>query len=111
KLFAPASGTVTALFPTNHAIGIKTDQGAEILIHIGMDTVKLGGKHFSAHTSQGARVEKGQLLIEFDIKQIKAEGLPVTTPVVLTNYKDFNLQKTSEKHINFGDQLFNLNAK
>ncbi|MCM3439925.1 beta-glucoside-specific PTS transporter subunit IIABC [Metabacillus halosaccharovorans] len=111
KLFAPASGTVSALFPTNHAIGIKTDQGAEILIHIGMDTVKLGGKHFSAHTSQGARVEKGQLLIEFDIKQIKAEGLPVTTPVVVTNYKDFNLQKTSEKQINFGDQLFNINVK
>ncbi|MCV9886735.1 beta-glucoside-specific PTS transporter subunit IIABC [Metabacillus halosaccharovorans] len=111
KLFAPASGTVSALFPTNHAIGIKTDQGAEILIHIGMDTVKLGGKHFSAHTSQGARVEKGQLLIEFDIKQIKAEGLPVTTPVVVTNYKDFNMQKTSEKQINFGDRLFNLNAK
>lgn len=111
KLFAPASGTVSALFPTNHAIGIKTDQGAEILIHIGMDTVKLGGKHFSAHTSQGARVEKGQLLIEFDIKQIKAEGLPVTTPVVVTNYKDFNLQKTSEKQINFGDQLFNINDK
>ncbi|WP_078431404.1 beta-glucoside-specific PTS transporter subunit IIABC [Metabacillus halosaccharovorans] len=111
KLFAPASGTVSALFPTNHAIGIKTDQGAEILIHIGMDTVKLGGKHFSAHTSQGARVEKGQLLIEFDIKQIKAEGLPVTTPVVVTNFKDYNLQKTSEKQINFGDQLFNLNKK
>ncbi len=111
KLFAPASGTVTALFPTNHAIGIKTDQGAEILIHIGMDTVKLGGKHFSAHTSQGARVEKGQLLIEFDIKQIKAAGLPVTTPIVVTNYKDFQLQQTSEKQINFNDHLFNLSAK
>jgi PTS system beta-glucosides-specific IIC component len=109
KLVAPASGTVTALFPTNHAIGIKTDLGAEILIHIGMDTVKLDGKHFSSHTSQGARVEKGQLLIEFDIKQIKAEGLPVTTPIVVTNYKDFNLQKTSEKQMNFGDQLFQLN--
>ncbi|QGQ45451.1 beta-glucoside-specific PTS transporter subunit IIABC [Metabacillus sediminilitoris] len=108
KLVAPASGIVTALFPTNHAIGIKTDQGAEILIHIGMDTVRLGGKHFSSHTSQGARVEKGQLLIEFDIKQIKAEGLPVTTPIVVTNYKDFNLQKTSEKQMNFGDQLFQL---
>lgn len=111
KLVAPASGTVTALFPTNHAIGIKTDQGAEILIHIGMDTVKLEGKYFSAHTSQGARVEKGQLLIEFDIEKIKATGLPVTTPVVVTNYKDFNVQSTSEKQISFGDQLFNLNAK
>jgi PTS system beta-glucosides-specific IIC component len=109
KLVAPASGTVTALFPTNHAIGIKTEKGAEILIHIGMDTVKLDGKHFSSHTSQGARVEKGQLLIEFDIKQIKAEGLSVTTPIVVTNYKDFNLQKTSEKQMNFGDQLFHLN--
>jgi PTS system beta-glucosides-specific IIC component len=108
KLVAPVSGTISALFPTNHAIGILTDQGAEILIHIGMDTVQLEGKYFTAHTSQGSRVEKGQLLIEFDMKQIKAAGLSVTTPIVLTNHKDYNLEKTLEKQIKAGEHLFNI---
>lgn len=111
KLVAPVSGTISALFPTNHAIGILTDQGAEILIHIGMDTVQLEGKYFTAHTSQGSRVEKGQLLIEFDMKQIKAAGLSVTTPIVLTNHKDYNLEKTLEKQIKAGEHLFNIIKK
>ncbi len=111
KLVAPASGVVSALFPTKHAIGITTDQGAKILIHIGMDTVQLKGKYFTAHTSQDARVEKGQLLIEFDIEQIKAAGLPVTTPIVLTNHEEYNIETTKEKQIKIGERLFNLNLK
>ena len=85
KLFAPVSGTVTALFPTKHALGITANSGAEILIHIGMNTVQLNGKHFTAHVAQGAQVEKGQLLIEFDIEAIKKAGFEVTTPVVITD--------------------------
>lgn len=111
KLLAPAAGTVSALFPTNHAIGILTDEGVEILIHIGMDTVKLEGKHFTAHTSQGARVEKGQLLIEFDIEKIKSAGLPVTTPIVITNHKDYDIEMTKEAQIKLGDSLFHINTK
>lgn len=65
KLFSPVSGTISALFPTNHAVGITADSGAEILIHIGMDTVKLNGEFFSSHIEQGARVEKGNYLLSF----------------------------------------------
>lgn len=85
RLVAPVSGTVSALFPTHHAIGITTETGAEVLIHIGMDTVQLEGKHFKAHVTQGEFVEKGQLLIEFDIEAIKRSGRALTTPVIVTN--------------------------
>lgn len=91
KVFAPADAEVTTLFPTGHAIGLKTDNGAELLIHIGMDTVKMEGRGFKTHVNQGDRVKKGQLLIEFDIDLIKKEGYPVITPMLVTNtasYKD-----------------------
>lgn len=108
KLLAPVSGTVSALFPTNHAIGITTDSGAEILMHIGMDTVQLEGKYFTAHTTQGEYVKKGQLLIEFDIEQIKKAGKPLTTPVVVTNHKEYSLVLTNQKQVKTGNQLINL---
>lgn len=108
KLLAPVSGTVSALFPTNHAIGITTDSGAEILMHIGMDTVQLEGKYFTAHTTQGEYVKKGQLLIEFDIEQIKKAGKPLTTPVVVTNHKEYSLEVTNQKQVKTGNQLINL---
>ena len=85
RVVAPADATVTTLFPTGHAIGLITDKGAEILIHIGMDTVKLEGKYFHAHVQQGEKVKKGQLLIEFEPEKIKAAGYPVVTPVLVTN--------------------------
>ncbi|MFE3577002.1 beta-glucoside-specific PTS transporter subunit IIABC [Lysinibacillus sp. NPDC059133] len=105
KLFSPTSGTVSALFPTNHAIGITTDQGVEILIHLGMNTVQLDGKYFTAHTALGTRVEKGQLLIEFEIASIKAAGYVVTTPIVVTNSDNYNLVITEVKHVEVGDRL------
>jgi beta-glucoside PTS system EIICBA component len=111
KLLAPVSGTVSALFPTKHAIGITTDSGADILIHIGMDTVQLEGKYFKAHTAQGEYVKKGQLLIEFDIEQIKKAGKPLTTPVVVTNHKEFGLELTSQKRVKSGDSLLLLGTK
>ncbi|WP_419954632.1 beta-glucoside-specific PTS transporter subunit IIABC [Neobacillus niacini] len=111
KLLAPVSGTVSALFPTNHAIGITTDSGADILIHIGMDTVQLEGKYFKAHIAQGEYVKKGQLLIEFDIEQIKKAGKPLTTPVVVTNHKEFGLELMKQKHVKAGDSLFKLDTK
>lgn len=111
KLFSPVSGTVSALFPTNHAIGITTDDGAEILIHIGMDTVQLEGKHFTAHTTQGARVEKGQLLIEFDIAGIKAAGYPVTTPVVVTNHIQYEIVPGCENTVKAGEVILEVKAK
>jgi PTS system beta-glucosides-specific IIC component len=112
KLYSPISGTVTALFPTNHAIGITSNQGAEILIHIGMDTVQLEGKFFTSHVSQGARVEKGQLLVEFDIPGIKGAGYIVTTPVIVTNTTYYQRPIiTDQKQIKAGDRLFELKTK
>lgn len=105
KLFAPFSGNVSALFPTNHAVGLTTDDGAEILIHIGMDTVKLNGRHFTSRVAQGDRVEKGQVLIEFDIEAIKAEGFAVTTPVVVTNQLPYQLVTTKQTQLQAGDTL------
>lgn len=109
KLLAPASGIVTALFPTNHAVGITTESGVDILIHIGMDTVQLEGRYFTAHVSQGDRVEKGQLLIEFEMDKIKEAGKPLTTPVVVTNHKEFTLNLTTEKQVKTGDCVFTIN--
>lgn len=109
KLLSPVSGTITAIFPTKHAVGITTDDGAEILIHIGMDTVQLQGKFFSTHIDQGARVEKGQLLIAFDIEEIKKAGYSLTTPVVITNTDKYNdFIATSKQHISHGDSLITL---
>ncbi|MGM7723786.1 beta-glucoside-specific PTS transporter subunit IIABC [Metabacillus sp. Hm71] len=111
KLLAPVSGTVSALFPTKHAIGITTDSGADILMHIGMDTVQLDGKFFTTHVAQGDYVEIGQLLIEFDIKQIKNTGKLLTTPIIVTNHKEYRLDLTKEKKVKTGDQLFTLTTK
>ncbi|MEZ2718851.1 beta-glucoside-specific PTS transporter subunit IIABC [Niallia circulans] len=111
NLYAPADGTVSALFPTKHAIGITTDTGADILIHIGMDTVQLEGKHFIVHTTQGELVKKGQLLIEFDMDEIANSGKLLTTPIVITNYREFHLEMTDKKQIQQGDSLFHLETK
>lgn len=109
KLFAPVSGTVTALFPTKHAIGITANSGAEILIHIGMNTVQLNGQHFTAHVAQGVQVEKGQLLIEFDIEAIKKAGFEVTTPVVITDTGKYaQVNTTTDKQIKWGEPLISL---
>lgn len=89
KVFAPFDGTVTALFDTKHAIGITGKNGTEVLIHVGIDTVELGGTHFDAHVKTGDKVKKGQLMIEFDIKSIEEAGYKVTTPVIISNTFDY----------------------
>ncbi|MDF2791378.1 MAG: beta-glucoside transporter subunit [Neobacillus sp.] len=89
KVVSPVDGVVTTLFKTKHAIGITSDNGVEILIHVGMDTVKLEGEHFTAHINQGDQVKMGDLLVEFDIAKIKAAGCEVTTPIIITNSGDY----------------------
>lgn len=89
KLVSPVNGKISALFGTNHAIGIETEQGAEVLVHIGIDTVQLNGEFFKAYVSQGDNVKKGQLLIEFDIEGIKSAGYDTVTPVVVTNDQEY----------------------
>lgn len=85
---APFDGIITTFFPTGHAIGMEADNGAEILIHVGMDTVSLDGEGFVPQVKEGDRVKKGQLLLKFDMNVIKAHGLETITPVVLTNTDD-----------------------
>ncbi len=89
KVYAPVDGEVTVFFETKHAIGIHGENGEDLLIHVGLDTVKLNGEHFTAHVEQGAKVKKGQLLLEFDVAAIKAAGYDVTTPFVVTNSSGF----------------------
>lgn len=89
KAVAPEDGEVVSLFRTKHAIGFLTDSGAEVLIHIGIDTVKLDGQHFEAHVEAGDKVKKGDLLVSFDIEAIKQAGFEVTTPIIITNSDDY----------------------
>lgn len=89
KVYSPVDGEVTVLFETKHAIGLHGENGADILIHVGLDTVNLKGEHFTAHVAQGDKVKRGQLLLEFDAEAIKAAGYDVTTPVLVTNAADF----------------------
>lgn len=89
KLYAPVDGTITTFFPTGHAVGIMGDNGVEILIHVGMDTVKLKGEGFQPKVTQGVKVKKGDLLLEVDLEKVKAAGYSITTPVIITNTDDF----------------------
>ena len=90
KVYSPVDGEVTVFFETKHAIGIHGENGEDLLIHVGLDTVKLNGEHFKAHVEQGATVKKGQLLLEFDGEAIKAAGYDITTPFVVTNSTEFD---------------------
>ena len=89
ELVAPADGEISSTFDTHHAVGMTTVDGAELLMHIGIDTVKLGGKHFTYLVKEGDKVRKGQPLIRFDIEAIKAEGYPVTTPLIVCNTDEY----------------------
>lgn len=105
-LVSPAKAEVTLLFPTKHAIGLRTENGAELLIHIGMDTVSLAGKGFESFVQVGDQVEAGQKLLVFDLNQIKAADLPVITPIIVTNTADYeDILVTQVSQINSGDYL------
>lgn len=94
ELVAPIDGVVSVLFPSKHAVGLISDEGIELLMHIGMDTVSLDGKGFTAEVKQGDRVSAGDVLIRFDIQTIQEAGYPVTTPVIVTNQNDFQTDVT-----------------
>lgn len=109
KVVSPVDGVLTTLFPTGHAIGITSDSGAEILIHIGMDTVQLEGKHFNAKVKQGEKIKKGQLLLEFDVEAIKNEGFEVITPVIVTNSQNYlEVIESKSEDIAFEEALLNV---
>lgn len=109
KVYAPADGTISMLFDTLHAIGFVTEKGTEILIHVGMDTVKLDGKYFTAHTESGAEVKEGDLLLEFDMEKIKGEGYELSTPVIVTNSDEAGEVRVSEAgEVNPGDTVIRI---
>lgn len=107
ELISPVNGTVTVLFPTKHAVGIVSEEGVEMLMHIGMDTVSLDGKGFEAHVEQGDKVVVGQQLISFDMDVIKKAGLVTETPVIITNQDDFQADVEGDlpRDIKRGDVL------
>lgn len=110
KVHAPFDGVVMSMFPTKHAIGLVSENGCEVLIHIGMNTVQLDGKYFKAHVDQGDKVKRGQLLISFDLEKIQAENYCVDTPVIVTNSGDYMdiVEMASEKVTNAEELLVAL---
>lgn len=89
KVYAPCNASVDMMFETGHAVSLVADNGAEILIHVGLETVSLKGKHFTIHCANGDKVKKGDLLIEFDLEAIKAEGFNTITPMLVCNSGDY----------------------
>ena len=109
ELVAPADGEISSTFETHHAVGMTTADGAELLMHIGIDTVKLGGKHFTYLVNEGDKVKKGQPLIRFELEAIKAEGYPVITPVIVCNTDDYAaVEAKASGTVKQGDALLEL---
>ncbi len=111
KVVAPADGTIMTIFPTGHAIGMITENGAEILIHIGIDTVKLDGKYFHSKVKQGDPVKCGQVLVEFDLDKIKEAGYSMITPVLITNFQQYlDIIVTEKEKVDYKERLITVIA-
>lgn len=109
EIYAPVDGVLTTLFPTKHALGITSDDGVEVLIHIGLNTVQLNGEGFTAHVQQGARVSRGQHLLSFDLADVKNKGYCLQTPVIITNTKDYlEILSTMQKEVVPDDVLLHV---
>ncbi|PAF19049.1 beta-glucoside-specific PTS transporter subunit IIABC [Terribacillus saccharophilus] len=109
EVVSPVDGEVVTLFATKHAIGLRSTNGAEVLIHVGIDTVKLNGEHFTAHIASGDKVQKGQKLVSFDIEAIQAAGYDVITPVIITNTAEYeDITALAEGTVNGGEAILDL---
>ena len=109
QVYAPADGKVGTVFPTGHAVAIAASGGEEILIHVGLDTVKLNGQYYTIHVKEGQEVKKGDLLLEADLEQIKAAGYDVITPVVICNSDEFaQIEAEAPKDVKPGDDILKL---
>lgn len=109
KVYAPFDGIVAMVFDTKHAVSLVSEKGAEVLIHVGLDTVMLKGEHYTAHVESGAAVKKGDLLLEFDMEAIKAAGYQVITPVVVCNADDYkDVIRTTGMQVEPGDVVMQL---
>ena len=109
KVYAPFDGTVEMLFDTKHAVAVTSDDGVEVLIHVGVDTVNLKGEGYTAHTATGEKVKKGQLLLEFDMDRIKKAGYQTVTPVIVTNSDEYkNVQVVKTGSVRAGDEVLTV---
>ena len=109
RVVSPVNGTVASLFKTHHAIGLESDEGVEVLIHVGIDTVKLDGQFFTAHIKTGDVVKRGDLLVEFDYRAIEKAGYDTTTPVIITNSEDYvDVLPTAENAVEEQSDLLTL---
>ncbi|WP_256387750.1 PTS glucose transporter subunit IIA [Rothia sp. HMSC058E10] len=115
SLVAPADGKITVAFPTGHAYGMRTEDGLDLLMHIGMDTVELDGKHFTPKVAKGDIVKRGDVLAEFDIPAIKDAGYVLVTPLVITNAKKLTTAvrdaQTPGASVAVGDNLLQVGLK
>lgn len=112
KLYAPVDAAVESVFDSRHAVSLTAENGAEILLHIGIDTIKLGGKHFTAHVKEGQQVKKGDLLISFDLEAIKAAGYRTTTPMAVCNSDDFlSVQPLTTGPIRAGEDILQIRVR
>ena len=109
KIYAPADGEIGMVFDTLHAISLTTDFGAELLIHVGLDTVKMKGDGFTGHVKAGDHVKKGDLLLEVNLEKVKAAGYDTITPVLVCNTQDYaSVEGIESAHVNAGDDLIEL---
>lgn len=112
KLYSPCDGTVETVFDTKHAVSIRSEEGADLLLHIGIDTVKLGGKYFTAHVSDGDKVSRGQLLISFDLEGIKNAGYKTSTPLIVCNSDEYaEIVPEAEGNISAGSEFITLRER
>lgn len=109
RVYAPVDGKVATVFPTGHAIALVGSDGEEILIHVGLDTVKLNGKYFTIHVEEEQQIKKGELLLEADLDQIRAAGYDIITPIVVCNTDDFTqVQPETPGEVKQGDDILKL---
>jgi glucose-specific phosphotransferase system IIA component len=107
---APVSGTLVKLFEGGHAFGIATDGGVELIVHLGLDTIELGGAGFEKLATEGDRVEAGQPIVHFDLEEIQAAGYDPVTPVVVTNADEHPVRDLKSGEVSAGDPLFEVGA-
>lgn len=108
RVYAPVDGVVENLMDTKHALCMVSEHGAELLIHVGRDTVSLNGRGFTAHVKEGQRVKRGELLLEFDRETLLAEGLDLDTPMVISNCGEYRMELTGQAHAVHGDVIITL---
>lgn len=108
---APADGTIALVADTGHAIGMILDNGAELIMHVGLDTVELGGKFFEVKTENGKKVRRGEILLQYDIEEIKKAGYDVTMPVIVTSGEAFEVLAASSGSRSAADEFYHIRRR